>query len=173
MKDSKRTCTHVCMLVCMCPAGWRKGCWLCLENMAAASWRHACSSKGDINTAAGSKTQEWLWKEACFCDLIMNLREAYYESLQPAALGGRMPQACLSGVANVSKREGWGTLWQPLYLSTQRALSHLLLQLEDLNGIRQSWGERVLCPTWISIIHTLSGFIVNNTSFTRREVPAH
>lgn len=76
------------------------------EYMAAASWRHACSSKWDIHSAAGSRTQEWLWAEECFCDLIMNLGEAYYDPLQPAALNGRMPQARLSGVPNVPERKG-------------------------------------------------------------------
>lgn len=75
------------------------------EYMAAASWRHACSSKWDINSAAGSRTQEWLWAEECFCDLIMNLREAYYDPLQPAAPDGRTPQARLSGVPNVPERK--------------------------------------------------------------------
>lgn len=51
----------VCPCTCVCAFYWREGLLsLRLENMAAASWRHACSSKWDINSAAGCKTQEWL-----------------------------------------------------------------------------------------------------------------
>lgn len=53
----------ICLCTCVCAVYWRDGLLpLRLETMAAASWRHACSSKWDVNSVAGSKTQEWLWE---------------------------------------------------------------------------------------------------------------
>jgi hypothetical protein len=54
--------------------------------VVAASWRAACFSEWNVNAAAGSYQQELFCEEESFSDLIVNLREAYHDPLQPAVL---------------------------------------------------------------------------------------
>lgn len=124
------------------------------------------------------------WEEECCSNLIMNLREANDDRLQPAVLDGRMLLGCLSGLPGVLKRNRGGILCilPGRCSSTQKECEHQRLgsKIWSVPQVNCIWTWKIMrldgkvrtraIPCHGAIYTCFPGTVVNSTPFSLPEM---